>query len=109
MKKKVKPGVFVFPPPVGKTWVGGKGNETANDGPERDPADMTLEGSNDTITNFTDGNWTMIAEVFVPAITNRYFSRSYSFTNYAAFKSYRWTVIKTALTNTCCMQVAEIQ
>ncbi len=109
MNGNVKTAGFVVTPSVGQTWVTGIGMETANDGPERDPADMTLEGSNDTITNYADGNWTMIAEVFVPAVTNRYYSRSFSFTNYAAFKSYRWTVIKTALTNTCCMQVAEVQ
>src|SRR5215469_939327 len=105
MANDAKTAGFIVTPSVGDTWVTGIGIETANDGPERDPADMTLEGSNDAITNYTDGNWTLIAEVLVPAITNRYDTRTYFFTNYASYKSYRWTVIKTAITNTCCMQV----
>jgi len=109
MANDAKTAGFIVTPTVGVTWVTGIAIETANDAPERDPADMTLEGSNDTITNYTDGTWTLIAEVLVPAITNRYEFRSYSFTNYAAYKSYRWTVVKTAITNTCCMQVAEVQ
>lgn len=109
MKNDALTAGFIVTPSVGPTWVTGIAIETANDGPERDPADMTLEGSNDTITNYTDGTWTLIAEVQVPAVTNRFLTRSFSFTNYAAFKSYRWTVIKTAQTNTCCMQVGEVQ
>lgn len=109
MANDAKTAGFIVTPSVGDTWVTGIAIETANDGPERDPADMTLEGSNDAITNYTDGNWTLIAEVLVPAITNRYDTRAYYFTNFASYKSYRWTVLKTAITNTCCMQVAEVQ
>jgi len=109
MANDAKTAGFIVTPQVGATWVQGIAMETANDGPERDPYIVTIEGSNDTITNYTDGTWTTIATVTMPAVTNRYYSRSYFFTNYAAYTSYRWTVLQTALTNGCCMQVAEVQ
>ena len=49
----VGPGGFVDTPAIGSTRVNGMRTYTANDSPERDPADYTLEGSNDGGTNFT--------------------------------------------------------
>jgi hypothetical protein len=109
MANDAKTAGFIVTPQVGATWVQGITMETANDAPERDPMIVTIEGSNDTITNYTDGTWTQIATVTQPAVTNRYFSRTYFFTNYTAYTSYRWTVLQTAITNGCCMQVAEVQ
>src|SRR5262245_60641488 len=61
---------FVVTPQVGSTWVTGIAMQSANDAPERDPKEVTLEGSNDdTITNFSSGNWEMIADLQVPAFS----------------------------------------
>src|SRR5215469_8571756 len=61
MANDAKPAGFAVTPSVGSTLVIGVGLESANDSPDRDPKEFTLEGSNDaTITNFTDGSWTKI-------------------------------------------------
>jgi len=52
--------------------------QSANDAPERDPKNVTLEGSNDdTITSFQSGNWEMIATVSVPAFGERFQSQEF--------------------------------
>jgi hypothetical protein len=94
---------FTVTPSVGATWVTGMAIQTANDGPERDPKDVTLEGSNDGT------NWTLVAQVQFPTTTVRFQWQTVTFTNYSPYTSYRWTVIDTQTTNTCCMQVAEVQ
>src|SRR5436190_12847275 len=54
-----KPAGFVVTPSLGKTVVSGVTLESANDGPERDPLELTIEGSNDdTVTGFDTGNET---------------------------------------------------
>jgi hypothetical protein len=103
------PSGFIVIPSVGPTWVTGLAIQSANDAPERDPHRMTLEGSNDTITNYTSGNWTLIADVTIPYFTNRYQIQTVYFTNFAAYKSYRWVSVQVATNNGCCMQVAEVQ
>jgi hypothetical protein len=104
---------FIVTPSVGATWVTGVAIQSANDAPERDVKSFTLEGSNDDPTNFTSfsaGNWTSVATVLNIASNNtRYAWATVQFTNYAAYKSYRWTVLETQATNGCCMQVAEVQ
>jgi len=101
---------FIVTPSVGVTWVTGLSITTANDSPDRDPKEMTLEGSNDdTITNYTDGTWTLIADIQAPATTVRFAVQNFSFANFTAYKRYRWTVVHTQGPSTCCMQVAEVQ
>src|SRR5688572_21217459 len=97
------PSGFVVTPSVGVTRVTGMSIQTANDGPERDPQMVTLEGSNDpAVTTFASGNWEMIATIDVPAVTNRFLTRSFSFPNVKAYKHYRWTSVTTASPNGCC-------
>ena len=65
MNGNVKTAGFIVTPSVGATWVTGIAIETANDAPERDPADMTLEGSNDaSISSFGSGNWVPRHKIF---------------------------------------------
>ena len=110
--KGLLPSGFVVTPSVGSTWLSGIAIQTANDGPERDPKHFTIEGSSDdpaTLTNWTSGTWTTIIDMTIPNIATRYAWQTFYFTNYAAFRNYRWTVIQTATANDCCMQVAEVQ
>jgi hypothetical protein len=101
---------FVVTPQVGVTWVTGIAMESANDAPERDPKEVTLEGSNDdTITNFSSGNWEMIADIQVPAYTARFQTQTFTFSNFKPYKSYRWTVVSCQGPNQNSMQIAEVQ
>jgi hypothetical protein len=104
------PSGFIVTPSVGVTRVTGMSIQTANDAPERDPATVTLEGSNDpSVTTWSAGNWEMIATVEVPPVATRFLTRSFSFPNVKAYKHYRWTSVTTASPNGCCMQVAEVE
>ncbi|MEO8428872.1 MAG: hypothetical protein ABI651_17385, partial [Verrucomicrobiota bacterium] len=106
------PSGFVVTPSVGLTLVTGIAMESANDGPERDPKAITLEGSNDdTITNFNSGTWEMITTVTnIPVFTARFQKQTLSFTNFKPYKHYRWIVTETATTpNGCCLQIAEVE
>jgi hypothetical protein len=104
------PSGFIVTPSVGVTRVTGMSIQTANDAPERDPFTVTIEGSNDpSVTDFASGNWEIIANIEVPAITGRFVTRSFSFPNFKAYKHYRWTSVATASPNGCCMQVAEVE
>lgn len=113
MANDAKPAGFIVTPSVGATWVTGVAIESANDSPDRDVKEFTLEGSNDdpsTFTNFAAGNWTLIADVAnIVSNNTRYAVSTFQFTNFAAFKSYRWTVLHTQGPSGCCMQVAEVQ
>jgi hypothetical protein len=108
---------FVVTPSVGSTRVTGIAFESANDAPDRDPKSIILEGSNDeTITNFNSGNWVGIyTNDAIPSWTatfpggDRYKTQTFSFSNFSAFKHYRWTVVHTQGPSTCCMQIAEVQ
>jgi hypothetical protein len=107
-----KPVGFVVTPSLGPTWVFGISMETANDAKERDPKEITLEGSNDdpSTVSWTSTNWTMIVDIpNIPAITNRYTFQTFYFTNYAVYRSYRWTVLSCQGPNQNSMQTAEVQ
>ncbi len=97
------PTGFTVTPSVGKTIVTGITIQSANDSPERDPATFTLEGSNDGT------NYTLISSNSVPAFTDRFQTVEVDFDNSAAYTSYRVTFPTTAISNTCCMQVAEVE
>ena len=110
-----KPAGFVVTPGVGVTWVTGIAMESANDSPDRDPKEITVEGSNDATADYTTGTWEMILDLQVPAWTvlfpgnDRQQWQTFSFSNFKAYKHYRWTVIHTQGPSTCCMQIAEVQ
>ncbi len=113
-----KPAGFVVTPSIGATVITGIAMESANDAPERDPRSITIEGSNDTITNFASGNWTLIYAntnipiwntVFPAPLSDRYQVQTFYFPNNKAFKSYRWTVLGVANpTAANSMQIAEV-
>ncbi len=106
------PSGFVVTPTIGPTTVIGMTMESANDAPERDPTDVTLEGSNDDIiSSFDSGNWELIAHLSNYELwTNRFQTLEFYFPNKTSYKSYRWTVIATRTTpNGCCMQIAEVE
>jgi len=106
----LKPTGFVVTPSVGVTRVTGMRIQSANDAQERDPKTVTLEGSNDaSITAFNTGTWEPITTVNVPDFATRFQTQEFSFGNFKAYKSYRWTVTQTRTDNTCCMQVAEVE
>lgn len=105
----IKPSGFVVTPKVGPTRVTGMTIQAANDAPERDPKTVTLEGSNDdTVTSFSEGNWTLITTVNADTFAARFATQTFSFANTKPYKHYRWTVTATATDNGCCMQVAEV-
>ncbi len=106
----VKPSGFAITPKVGATRVTGMKIQSANDGPERDPKIITLEGSNDdAITSFSAGNWKLIANITANDFATRFETQSFAFDNSKPFKHYRWTVVETKTANGCCMQVAEVE
>src|SRR5881296_2498488 len=77
------PSGFVVSPSVGITHVTGISMQSANDAPERDPSDVTLEGSNDdAVTSFSSGNWETIVHLTGYALwTNRFQTLSFYFNN----------------------------
>ena len=75
---------------------------SANDAPERDPADFVLLGSNDGETFTTIGSWT--GEVF----TERYQLREFPINNTTAYTYYRLEITKNNGDNSL-TQLAEIQ
>lgn len=112
-----KPAGFIVTPAVGATRVTGISLQSANDAADRDPKDVTVEGSNDdTVTSFSEGNWELIAKLDdIPAWTtvfgndNRFKTQVLEFTNVKAYKHYRVTVTETQGPSTCCMQIAEVE
>jgi hypothetical protein len=102
---------FIVTPSVGLTRVTGIAMQSANDAPERDPKDVRLEGSNDeTVTGWAEGNWTVIAEITVPAYTERFQTQTFQFENLIPYRHYRWTVLEVqdvAAANS--MQIAEVE
>ena len=101
---------FIVTPSVGVTRVTGVSLQSANDAPERDPKIITIEGSNDdTVTGWTSGNWEQIVRIDnVPAFTARFQTKELSFSNFKAYKHYRFTVLETQTVNGCCFQIAEV-
>jgi hypothetical protein len=100
---KVNTG-FTVTPRVGLTIVRGLTLTSANDAPDRDPADYTLEGSYDGVT------FTAISSGAVPAFgTTRFLKVGISFDNEIPYLSYRLIFPNTAGNSTCCMQVSEVE
>ena len=77
---------------------------TANDFPERDPINYTIEGSNNGTS------WTSIASGSIPCNNTRFLSRSFTFSNSTSYSWYRVifpNICNFGLANS--MQIAEIQ
>jgi len=105
-----KPSGFIVTPSVGVTRVTGISLQSANDGPERDPKVLTVEGSNDeTVTGWAEGAWEQFVRLDnIPPFAARFETRTLTFTNFKAYKHYRVTVLETQTENTCCFQIAEV-
>src|SRR5688572_4490367 len=93
---------FTVTPRVGLTVVQMLTLTSANDAPERDPVDFTLEGTYD------GSNFTAIASGPVPAFTNRYHKVAVAFSNNIPFIAYR-LIFPNVVGGTCCMQIAEVE
>ena len=112
----IGPVGFTDTPQIGSTLVTAMRVYTANDSPERDPADFTLEGSNDG-TNFTviasgplslpDGRNPADGSIIDPLTM---YNQEVDFANQATYTIYRWTCthVKDDLTANS-MQVAEVE
>lgn len=95
---------FTVKSSAGGSVVTGLALTSANDAPERDPVDYKLEGSNDGTT------FTLISEGAVPAFAKRFTRQVISFSNTAAYTTYRFTVANVANNATAnSMQIAEVE
>ena len=77
---------------------------TANDFPERDPVNYTIEGSNN------GSSWITITSGNIPCNSNRFLTRSFNFTNTTSYSWYRIvfpSLCNVGLANS--MQIGEIQ
>ena len=77
---------------------------SANDAPDRDPANFILSGSNDDGATFTE-----IASGDVPEFVERFDRQAVSFENDVAYMTYELIFPTTVGPSGCCMQIAEIE
>ena len=77
---------------------------SANDPPDRDPANYILSGSNDDGATFTE-----IASGDVPEFLERFERQTVSFENDVAYTTYELIFPTTVGPSGCCMQIAEIE
>ncbi|MDB6035903.1 MAG: Immunoglobulin I-set domain protein, partial [Verrucomicrobiales bacterium] len=107
---------FVVTPAMGSTVVTGLRLFTANDSPERDPADYLIEGSNDggaTYTAIASGTVSLpddrnAAGLAVNSLTE--FNREINFPNHSAYTMYRFSCAKVKSNDTAnSMQIGEVQ
>ena len=84
--------------------VTGLGLISANDAPDRDPANFILSGSNDDGATFTE-----IASGDVPEFVERFERQTVSFENDVAYTTYELIFPTTVGPSGCCMQIAEIE
>jgi len=112
----VGPTGLVVTPAMGSTVLTGMRLFTANDSPERDPADYLIEGSTNggsTYTTIASGTISMptdrnAAGQSLNAITE--FNREVHFANSKAYTTYRWSVNNVRSdTSANSMQVGEVQ
>ncbi|MBP65471.1 MAG: hypothetical protein CL727_06880, partial [Chloroflexi bacterium] len=88
---------------TGSGIVTGLGLTSANDAPERDPATYIIWGSND------GENFTEISSGDVPSFGARFERQTVSFDNDVAYTDYKIHFPTTAVSNGCCMQIAEVE
>jgi len=93
---------FTVSPRAGLTLVSGLTLTSANDAPERDPVDYTLEGSWD------GSNFVAVSSGPVPAFTNRYHKVTVLFDNRIPYNHYR-LIFPNVVGGTCCMQISEVE
>ena len=91
------PSGFAVTPGIGATTIIGVSMQSANDAPNRDPETIRIQGTNDAISGYDDGNWTDIAVIDgIQAWTdlfgddNRFQTQSFYFDNASSYTSYRW-------------------
>jgi len=84
--------------------VTGLGLTSANDAPDRDPANFILSGSNDDGATFTE-----IASGEIPEFLERFERQTVSFDNDVAYTTYELIFPETVGPSGCCMQIAEIE
>ena len=77
---------------------------SANDAPDRDPANYILSGSNDDGATFTE-----IASGDVPEFVERLERQTVSFENDLAYTTYELIFPLTVGPSSCCMQITEIE
>jgi len=94
---------FTVTPRAGLTLVSGLTLKSANDAPERDPADYTLEGSYDGTT------FTLIASGTVPAFPSRFFKNTILFDNKIPYLRYRLIFPNVVGPGGNSMQIAEVE
>jgi hypothetical protein len=100
----VGPVGFTLTSKAGASVVTGIAFTSANDAPERDPAEYKLEGSNDGKT------FTLISEGTVGKFSARFVRQVIRFANTAAYTTYRLSIPKVANDATAnSMQVAEVE
>jgi PA14 domain len=94
---------FTVKPQSGATVVTGITLTTANDAPERDPASFIVQGSLDGVT------FTTLTTNSMSAVTNRFYSRTFTFANtmpYTVYKVIFPTVANDVKANS--MQIADV-
>ena len=84
--------------------VTGLGLTSANDAPDRDPANFILSGSNDGGTTFAE-----IATGAVPSFSARFERQQVSFSNTTSYTTYKLVFPTTTGPSGCCMQIAEVE
>ena len=94
---------FTVSPRAGLTIVSGLTLTSANDAPERDPADYTLEGSYD------GSNFVAISSGPAPAFTNRFHKVTVLFDNRIPFVHYRLIFPNVVGPGGNSMQIAEVE
>ncbi len=112
----VGPTGFIVTPSMGATAITGLRMFTANDSPERDPADYLIEGSNDggaTFATIASGTVSMPTDRNAAGLTLdpvNQFNREIHFVNHAGYTTYRWSVTNVRSDNAAnSMQVGEVQ
>jgi hypothetical protein len=99
----VNTGFTVNPVARGLTIVSGLTLTSANDAPERDPADYILSGSNDGQT------FTQISSGSVPSFPSRFYKNAILFNNAAAYLQYRLIFPNVVGPGAVAMQIAEVE
>src|SRR5687767_11307067 len=94
---------FTVSPRSGLTVVSGLTLTSANDAPDRDPADYILSGSYD------GSNFVAVSTGTVPPFPTRFFKNTILFNNKIPYLQYRLIFPNTQGNSTCCMQVAEVE
>jgi len=94
---------FTVTPSIGATTVNGISLTSANDAPDRDPSNYTIEGSNDGGATFE-----LVASGDVPLFPDRFTTIILPFANTQPYETYR-VIFPLVYDSTCCMQISEVE